>query len=75
MMGLMEAPLHGGTQLNGWRTVDIHKAILAAFGLSANAYTLTQLRYELLKMKPPQPTKASKLPSSSSCFTSASADH
>ena len=51
MMRLMEVLLHGGTQLNGWRTADIHPAILAAFGLSASAYTLTQLRYDLRKMK------------------------
>jgi hypothetical protein len=51
MMRLMEVLLHGGTQLNGWRTADIHPAILAAFGLSASTYTLTQLRYDLRKMK------------------------
>jgi hypothetical protein len=27
MMRLMEVLLHGGTQLNGWRTADIHQAI------------------------------------------------
>ena len=47
----MEALLHAGTQLNGWRSADIHPAILTAFGLSAGAYTLTQLRYDLRKMK------------------------
>jgi hypothetical protein len=51
MMRLMEVLLHGGTQLNGWRTADIHKALLAAFGLSANAYTLTPRRYDLRKLK------------------------
>jgi hypothetical protein len=29
----------------------IHEAILTAFGLSAEAYSLTQLRYDLRKMK------------------------
>jgi hypothetical protein len=51
MMRLMEVLLHGGAQLGGWRTTQIHEAILAAFGLSADAYTLTQLRYDLRKMK------------------------
>jgi hypothetical protein len=51
MMRLMEVLLHGGTQLNGWRSADIHQAILATFGLSASAYTLTQLRYDLRKMR------------------------
>ena len=47
----MEFLLRGGTQLNGWRSSDIHQAILTTFGLSASAYTLTQLRYDLRKMK------------------------
>src|SRR5712671_1278968 len=51
MMRLMEALLHGGTQLNGWRSADIHQAVLTTFGLSASTYTLTQLRYDLRKMK------------------------
>ena len=51
MMRLMEVLLHGGSQLGGWRTAQIHEAIRAAFALSADAYTLTQLRYDLRKMK------------------------
>jgi len=51
MMRLMEVLLHGGTQLNGWRSTDIHQTILASFGLSADRYTITQLRYDLRKMK------------------------
>jgi hypothetical protein len=51
MMRLMEVLLHGGTQLNGWRSADIHQAILTTFGLAADTYTLTQLRYDLRKMK------------------------
>jgi len=50
-MRLMEVLLHGGTQLNGWRSADIHQAILATFVVSASTYTLTQLRYDLRKMK------------------------
>jgi len=51
MVRLMEVLLHGGSQLCGWRTSQIHESIRAAFGLSAQAYTLTQLRYDLRKMK------------------------
>jgi hypothetical protein len=51
MMRLMEVLLHGGTQLNGWCSADIHQAILGTFGLTASTYTLTQLRYDLRKMK------------------------
>jgi len=31
---------------NGWRSADIHQAILTTFGLAANTYALTQLRYD-----------------------------
>jgi hypothetical protein len=51
MMRLMEVLLHGGTQLNGWRSAGIHQAVLTTFGLSAATYTITQLRYDLRKMK------------------------
>jgi hypothetical protein len=51
MMRLMEVLLHGGTQLNGWQSPEIHQALLTTFGLSASTYTLTQLRYDLRKMK------------------------
>ena len=51
MMRLMEVLLHGGSQLGGWRTAQVHEAIGTAFGLSPQAYTLTQLRYDLRKMK------------------------
>jgi hypothetical protein len=51
MIRLMEVLLHGGTQLNGRRSADIHRAILTTFGLSAAGYTSTQFRYDLRKMK------------------------
>ena len=51
MMRLMEALLHGGTQLNGWRGADIYQTILTSFALSPDRYTLTQLRYHIRKMK------------------------
>ncbi|HXB68089.1 MAG TPA: hypothetical protein VNY05_07590 [Candidatus Acidoferrales bacterium] len=40
-----------GNPTDRWRTADIQPAILAAFGLSASTYTLTQLRHDLRKMK------------------------
>jgi hypothetical protein len=51
MIRLMEVLLHSGTKLGGWRTTQIHQAILSAFGLTAKSYTLTQLRYDIRKMK------------------------
>ena len=51
MIRLMEVLLHGGTQLQAWRTAQIHQAILTTFGLSPNTYTLTQVRYDVRKMK------------------------
>ena len=51
MLRLMELLLHTGTRVQGWRTADIHQAILTSFGLTADRYTLTQLRYDLRKMK------------------------
>ena len=51
MIRLMEVLLHTGTKLGGWRTAQIHEAIVAAFALKASHYTLTQLRYDLRKMK------------------------
>jgi hypothetical protein len=51
MLRLMEVLLHRGTQLGGWRSRHIHQAILSAFQLTPANYTLTQLRYDLRKLK------------------------
>jgi hypothetical protein len=51
MVRLMEVLLHSGTQIHGWRTAQLHRALLAAFALTPTTYTLTQLRYDLRKMK------------------------
>jgi hypothetical protein len=51
MIRLMEVLLHAGSKITGWRTTDIHQAILAAFALKAPDYTLTQLRYDIRKLK------------------------
>src|SRR5467141_2863591 len=51
MVRLMEALLHSGTLIHGWRTAQLQHAILAAYALAPSTYTLTQLRYDLRKMK------------------------
>jgi hypothetical protein len=51
MVRLMETLLHSGTTVLGWRTADIHHAILQSFGLTAARYSITQLRYDLRKLK------------------------
>jgi hypothetical protein len=51
MIRLMEVLLHSGTKIGGWRTAQIHEAILTAFGLQAKTCTLTQLRYDIRKLK------------------------
>lgn len=51
MVRLMEVLLHAGTKLGGWRSSQIHEAVLATFDLKPTAYTLTQLRYDLRKMR------------------------
>jgi hypothetical protein len=48
---LLEVLLHGGTTVGGWTARQIHEAVLATFQLSANAYGLNQLRYDLRKLK------------------------
>ncbi|HWY02307.1 MAG TPA: hypothetical protein VNX60_01465 [Candidatus Acidoferrum sp.] len=51
MLRLLDVLLHRGTQLGGWRSRQIHQAILSAFQLTPENYTLTQLRYDLRKLK------------------------
>jgi len=51
MIRLMEVLLHSGTKIAGWRMAEIHEAILSAFGLREKSYTITQLSYDLRKMK------------------------
>lgn len=51
MLRLMEVLLHAGTQLSGWRTSEIYDGIVTSFGLAPQNYSLTQLRYDLRKMK------------------------
>jgi len=51
MLRLMEVLLHGGSQLAGWRTADMHRAVLEAFAIAPDAYSLTQLRYDVRKLR------------------------
>ena len=47
----MQVLLHAGPTLSGWRTAQIHHRVLTTFGLDSETYSLTQLRYDLRKMK------------------------
>jgi hypothetical protein len=51
LIRLMEVLLHAGTQVSGIKARAVHQAVLSAFELSADHYTLGQLRYDLRKMK------------------------
>src|SRR5206468_10114380 len=51
MIRLMEVLLHSGTKITGWRTAEVHQAILEAFHLQTDHYTPTQLRYDIRKLK------------------------
>jgi hypothetical protein len=51
MRRLMEALLHTGMQAGGFTTRELHRFILERFDLSAQDYSLTQLRYDLRKLK------------------------
>ena len=51
MIRLMQVLLHAGTTVGGWRSPQIHDALLMSFGLSAKRYGLAQLRYDLRKLR------------------------
>jgi hypothetical protein len=51
MLRLMEVLLHGGSQLAGWRTAQLYTAVLEAFGITTAQYSLTQLRYDVRKLR------------------------
>jgi hypothetical protein len=48
---LLEVLLHGGNTVGGWNAKQIHAVVLTTFQLSAKAYGLNQLRYDLRKLK------------------------
>src|SRR4029450_2153097 len=49
MVRLMEVLLHSGKQMSGWRPAQIHQLIVTTHSLKH--FTLTQLRYDLRKLK------------------------
>ncbi len=51
MIRLMEILIHSGASISSWRTHALHQTLLKTFGLQPQAYRLTQLRYDLRKMK------------------------
>jgi hypothetical protein len=51
LIRLMEVLIHSGSSVSSWRTHELHQALLKTFGLQPHTYTLTQLRYDLRKMK------------------------
>jgi hypothetical protein len=51
LIRLMEVLIHSGSSVSTWRTHGLHQALLKTFDLKPSAYTLTQLRYDLRKMK------------------------
>jgi hypothetical protein len=51
MLRLMEVLLHGGSQLAGWRMAQMHRAVLKTFATTPDAYSLTQLRYDVRKLR------------------------
>jgi len=48
---LMEVLIHSGASISSWRTHPLHQTLLKTFGLQSHVYTITQLRYDLRKMK------------------------
>ena len=52
MIRLMEVLLHSGTKIGGWRTAEMHQAILTSFGIQPQDYTLNQLATTFARGKP-----------------------
>ncbi len=48
---LLEVLLHGSTTVGGWTTATIHQVVLTTYALSSERYRLTQLRYDLRKLR------------------------
>ena len=48
---LLEVLLHGGTHVGGWTAKQIHEAVLTTFHLADADYGLSQMRYDLRKLK------------------------
>lgn len=50
LIRLLEVLLHTGSRISGWRTADIHQAILDSYGLAPQDYRLSHVRYDLRKL-------------------------
>ena len=48
---MLEVLLHGSTTVGGWTTATIHQVVLTTYALSSERYRLTQLRYDLRKLR------------------------
>ena len=51
MVRLMEVLLQAGNQIQGFTTTALHERVVKTYRLPEGAYSLTQLRYDLRKMK------------------------
>ena len=51
LIRLMEVLIHSGSSVSSWKAQILHQTLLKTFGLHPNVYSLTQLRYDLRKMK------------------------
>jgi hypothetical protein len=51
LIRLMELLIHSGSSVSSWRTQNLHQTLLKTFNLQPQTYTLTQLRYDLRKLK------------------------
>ena len=51
LIRLMEVLLHARTQVRGSKATELHQAILSTFDLVPDRYRITQLRYDLRKLK------------------------
>ena len=48
---LFEVLLHAGTTVSGWSAAQLHQAVLQTYRLAPDHYRLSQLRYDLRKLK------------------------
>jgi len=51
MIRLLEVLLHGGSNVSGWSSKQIHHTVLTTFDIAEKPYSLNQLRYDLRKLK------------------------
>jgi hypothetical protein len=51
ILRLLEVLLQSGSQLAGRRTADMYRAVLEAFAITPDAYSITQLRYDVRKLR------------------------